>query len=176
MNTGQMLITVGALFLLSMVILRTTTTLLVTDNILNKSKVNLLAVSLATSTIEEANSKKFDQNTVTTSVSATSQLTIPANFGVETGEEYPFFNDFDDFDFFKTNPKIDSIAIGDTLVFKTFCRVDYVADNTPQTISSVATWNKRLSVKVTSNAMMDESTGKQDTIRMSTIYSYWFYR
>ena len=178
MNTGQMLITIGAIFLLSLVILRTTTNLLITDNVLNRSKVNLLAVSLATSTIEEANSKAFDKNTVGASVTTTGGLTTRPNLGTESGEEYPLFNDFDDFNSFRTNPRVDSIDIapGDTLVFQTFCSVDYVADSTPETPSGTATWNKKLTVKVTSTAMKDEETGIQDTIKMSTIFSYWYYR
>ena len=178
MNTGQMLITIGAIFLLSLVILRTTTNLLITDNVLNRSKVNLLAVSLATSTIEEANSKAFDANTLGSSVTSTANLTTPVNLGRETGEEYPLFNDFDDYNFFKVGPKIDSIDIapGDTLIFQTFCRVDYVDASTPEVVSNTATWNKKMTVKVTSDAMTDESTGKQDTIKMSTIFSYWYYR
>lgn len=54
MNTGQMMLTVAAIFLLTLVILRVTSNLLTTDNVMNNSKVSLMAVSLATSLMEEA--------------------------------------------------------------------------------------------------------------------------
>ena len=69
-----MLITVGAMILLSLVILRVNNGFLYTETALMETKFNVLAVSLATSMIEEATSKAFDKNTDTASVSSTSLL------------------------------------------------------------------------------------------------------
>lgn len=178
MNTGQMLITVAAIALLSLVILRVNTNLLSTDNVLSMSKVELLATSLATSLVEEANSKSFDAVTFTSPVSSSTSLTAVSDLGSETGEVYPVFNDFDDFKNFRTNPKIDSVEIGPDryLVFHTYCDVNYISESNPEINSTVRTWYKKLDVKVTSDAMRDESSSVQDTIRLSTIFSYWYFR
>ncbi len=177
MNTGQMLITIGAIVLLAIVILRVSTTLLVTDNILDRSKVSLIAVSLATSLIEEASNKAFDQATFNNSVDNVSVLTTRAKLGPETGEVYPGFNDFDDYNFFRVNPKIERIEVADSLhfEFKIFCAIDYVTGSNPEVATSSQQWHKRMTVKVTSDAMKDEISGKQDTVKMSTIFSYWYF-
>ncbi len=176
MNTGQMLITIGAIFILSVVILRVNTNLLITDNVIDKSKVNLLAVSIATSCIEEATAKAFDENSINTSI--TDSTGFSSTLGKETGEAYPLFDDFDDYNSFSSNPKLDSIEFetGKFLVFQTFCKVNYVPFANPNSTTSNKTWSKRMTVAVTSDAMLDEELGVQDTITMSTIYSYWFFR
>jgi len=177
MNTGQMMITIGAIFLLSVIILRVNTNLLIADNIIDKSKINLLAVSAATSFIEEATSKAFDENTMNNSI--IDSTAFSATLGKESGEVYPLFDDFDDYNYFQgSHKKIDSleIAIGDTLIFETTCKVNYVPFQNPNSISSSQTWSKQMVLKVTSNAMMDEQTERQDTVIMKTIYSYWFFR
>lgn len=177
MNTGQMMLTVAAIFLLTLVILRVTSNLLTTDNVMNNSKVSLMAVSLATSLMEEATGKAFDKNTDNGVVISTADLTPVASLGSETGEIYPNFNDFDDYNFFLTIPKIDSIDVAQDkyLIFQIFCKVNYVSDSNPMGTSSTPTWHKRLSIKVTSNAMRDEAIGRQDTVRISTIFSYWYF-
>jgi len=177
MNTGQMLITIGAIALLAVVILRVSTNLLVTGNILDKSKVSLIAVSLATSTIEEASNKSFDQATVSKSISNVSLLTSRANLGAEVGEVYPAFNDFDDYNSFRILPKIERVEVTDSLwfTFEIFCQVDYVTATQPETPTLTQQWHKRMIVKVTSDSMRDEALGRQDTIKMSTIFSYWYF-
>ena len=54
MNTGQMMLSIGALILLSTVVLRVNTSFLTTKQVMNESKFGVLAVSLAQSVIEEA--------------------------------------------------------------------------------------------------------------------------
>ncbi len=175
MNTGQMMLTIGAVFLLSMVILTTNRGLITTNTTMVDNRYGILAVSLATSTIERATSKAFDQNTDTLAINSTSSLTNVSALGIETGESRNFpenFNDFDDYNCYRTNPKVDSLTFEGTnrkIVFNTFCRVDYVNQNSPNTISSQRTWHKRIIVSVI-------ATGMTDTIKMSSVYSYWYFR
>ena len=82
------------------------------------------------------------------------------------------FNDFDDYNCYKTIPKVDTLKFEGTnrkIIFNTFCRVDYVNQNSPNTISSIRTWHKRMVVSVI-------ATGMTDTIKMSSVYSYWYFR
>jgi len=168
MNTGQMLITVGAMVLLTLVILRVNNGFLSTNTVMMETKFDVLAVSLGTSIIEEANGKAFDQNTDTSSVSSTSSL---SSIGKDGDEEYPNFNDFDDFNGLIKIVKYDS---SDTTFksadFKIQCNVGYISPNNPEVLTtSPKTWHKRLNVEVTSKFMAD-------TIKLTTIYSYFYFR
>jgi len=175
MNTGQMMLTIGAIFLLSMVILTTNRGLIATNTTMVDNRYGILAVSIATSTIERATSKAFDHNTDTLAINSTSSLTNVNALGIETGENINFpenFNDFDDYNCYKTIPKVDTLKFEGTnrkIIFNTFCRVDYVNQNSPNTISSIRTWHKRMVVSVI-------ATGMTDTIKMSSVYSYWYFR
>lgn len=177
MNTGQMLLTIGAIFLLSTVILTVNRGFLTTNTTMITNRYGIMASSLATSMIERAISKAFDENTDTTEVTSTSQLTLPQNLGLDAGEnrnDPNLLDDFDDYNCYRFLPHRDSIQIDPMdptkkLYFDTFCRVDYVSDSNPNNVSSTRTWHKRMQVIVTSSAM-------EDTIRMSTIYSYWNFK
>ncbi len=175
MNTGQMLITIGAVFLLSLVILRVTSTLLSTSDIIDRSKIGLLAISYATTVVEEANSKRFDGNITAGALSDTSQLST--TLGPESGESYRQFNDFDDYNFFRYSPKLDTVYVTqtDSIVFQTYCSINYVTDSNPNVSTKARTWHKKLTVKITSETMLDDYSNKQDTVEMSTIFSYWFF-
>lgn len=161
MNTGQMFITIGAILLLGMVILRVNTGFLNTSTVMMESKFGVLATSIATSLIEEANGKSFDENTDTNSVSILSDLSA---IGPDGSEVYPNFNDFDDFDGLV---KVDSSM--PSAIFNIFCNVDYVTTSAPETPSANKTWHKRMTVTVTSQSM-------SDTVRLSSIFSYFYFR
>lgn len=164
MNTGQMLITIGAMVILSMIILRTSNNNLNTNVILYNTKFEVLATSLGTSIIEEANSKSFDEFTDTTFAESVADLTTVLLLGPETGEVYPDFDDFDDFNNYQ---RIDSTM--PSAIFNISCSVNYVTSSNPDLVSNSRTWSKNITVTITSQSM-------RDTIRMSSIFSYWFFR
>lgn len=175
MNTGQMLITIGAIFLLSMVILTTNRGLITTNTTMIDNRYGIIGVSLATSTIEKATSRAFDHNTDTLSIDALSLLTNVNQLGLETGENSTNpdgFNDFDDYNCYRVTPKVDSLNFEGTtkkIVFNTYCNVDYVSGVDPRTVSNQREWHKRITVRVI-------SPGMTDTIKMSSVYSYWYFR
>lgn len=164
MNTGQMLITIAALMLLSLVILRVNNNFLSTNTVLMENKFGVLAVSLATSTLEEAKGKAFDHNTDTLAVTDLTQL---SSLGPESGETEPYFNDFDDYDGFVKLTENDSSYY--PAPFKIECDVVYINPNNPDVASASKTWHKKLTVTVTSDFM-------QDTVVLSSIYSYFYFR
>ena len=98
MNTGQSLFSVGALLLLSLSILRVNNSILTTDVIMQDSKLGVLAVSLASSLIEEASKKAFDAATADDAVTNLSALTSPYGLGHGSGETPENYNDFLDTD------------------------------------------------------------------------------
>ncbi len=168
MNTSQMLITLGALILLSLVILRVNRGFLTTDSVLLDSKIDVLAVSVATSILEEANGKAFDEITDSTSINDVNLLS--SVLGPESGEVYPFFDDFDDYNGFVKIDSTNPIA-----KFKVICKVNYVNPTNLDDTTTSKTWHKKLTVYVTSPSMLGHDH-KQDTLKMSSIFSYWYFR
>lgn len=174
MNTGHSMLAVGAMMLLGITILGINGKFLNTSSVLYNTKFGVLAVSLGTSIIEEANGKAFDLAGSSNAITNLSQLTAPSGLGPASGEYYPNFNDFDDYNWLnKTDTiKIDSKTFA---VFNTFCRVYYVSETNPSIISSVRTWHKRIDVAVTSPSMKN-ANNQQDTVKLSSVYSYWKFR
>ena len=169
MNTGQMMITIAALMLLSIVILRVNSGNLITAEVLIESKLDILAVSLLNSTIEEATSKSFDEYTTDKPAELLSNLATTANLRAEAGEVYPNFDDMDDF-----NGLVLTDSISGADVYTIICKVAYVDTTNPNNTSIGATWHKKVNVKVTSKSMMDVN-GNQDSLEMSSIRSYWYF-
>jgi hypothetical protein len=165
MNTGQMLVTICALTLLSVVLLRVNANILDNGEIFFDTKFNVVAISLATSTIEEASKKTFDESTTNGSVVTENTLTPVSDLGPDAGETYGTYDDFDDFDGYS---KIESSL--PSAVFNISCNVDYIIVNGGKlNPSNTQTWNKRITVTVTSPSM-------QDTVVMTSLFSYWFFR
>ena len=63
MNTGQSLLSLGAMTLVSLIILQINTGFVMTSSVLLDNKLDILAISIASSVIEEASGKAFDANT-----------------------------------------------------------------------------------------------------------------
>ena len=167
MNTGQMLLTIGALLLLSAVMLRVNSNNFSTESVRDEARFGVIATSIATSIIEQAKSLAFDANTDTNSVSSLSELTSVFNLGPDAGEnstDIKSFNDFDDFDGYTTTDSTLQSA-----VFEISCSVNYVSKSNLMGFSSIPTWHKKISVTVSSPSM-------DDNLTEASIYSYWFFR
>lgn len=95
MGTGQMLLTIGAVILLGNIILTTNRGIANSSQLMLKTNFGLEAVSLASSTVEEAESLPFDESTRFNSDTSTSQLTAAANLGEESSSG-DTLDDFDD--------------------------------------------------------------------------------
>ncbi len=179
MNTGQLLITVGAIMLLTLVILRINDTFLNSDSILRRSKFGILSVSLATSIIEEASNKAFDEVTLSGRILSSDELTASSSFGPDTTpdsvESYAEFDDFDDFDGYIINTKDDSTFL--SVEFTGWCTVEYVDPEDPDSSLSGAdkSFHKKITVYVTSESMYNFYTETYDTLEMSSVFSYWFF-
>ena len=63
MNTGQMLLTIGAMLLLSTLVLKVNTTNMTTDSVRAEAQYGVLATSIITSFMEEAKGLAFDSVT-----------------------------------------------------------------------------------------------------------------
>ncbi len=167
MGTGQTLLTIAALMLLGTVILSTNRSLGDTNQVLLNSNVGLEEVSLATSIIEEAQGKSFDEQTDTSNVTVLNQLTPANQLGQENGDSTDL-DDFDDYNglYGQGRTEVDTLSTG---IYYAYTRVHYVTlskglDNN----SNTATWSKRLDVWVWNKDV-------PDTVKMHTVFSYWYF-
>lgn len=169
MNTGQMLLTTGAIVLLGMTIITVNRSFSTQGAVLQNTEIGVYAVSLATSTVEEASGRAFDENTVDNAVTSPNSMTAAVSLGPETGETTSpsstlNFDDFDDYNNVTLGFKVAGV---DSFTVK--CNVYYIDPTAPEVKVSTQTFNKRLDVKV-------YGTMKQDTVKMSYIFSYFNFR
>lgn len=164
MNTGQTILTMGALMLFSTLMITMNTSYQTSGDLVIQSELGITASSLAISLIEEATAKAFDKSTDTAIAISTSNLTRPENLGPESGEVYPHFNDFDDYNNLNLTQNVDKVGN-----FNLKANVVYVEFSTPDSPAISPTWNKKIIVEVTSPDMID-------TVKMDYVFSYWYFR
>jgi hypothetical protein len=190
MNLGQTLMVIAALGLLGILVLNSNKTVLETTEVQNTSEFGIAAVSLATSLVEEASGKMFDE---VIADSTTAVLTDPTQLssvlGKENAEAYRSgvldFNDFDDFNglklIFKDTVKDTSAVTATGQVwnvpglrtpYHVWCVVNYVNPANLNGVSASRTWHKKLTVYVTTLENLNPGTRK-DTLVYPTIMSFW---
>ena len=165
MNTGQTILAVGALFLMSFTIINVHRALTVNEGVLHQTRFGLEAVSLVTSIIEEASQLPFDEvSWDSTKLSKeVTDLTQHNALGPESGEtDYATFDDFDDFH---------GYAFAETTlqnIYNISCDVSYISPSHPNQKELSRTLYKRITVTVT-------SPSSPDTLNMSYIHGYWYF-
>lgn len=185
MNLGQMMLVICGLVILGMLVLGANRTVFETTDTQNNSEFGINAVSLATSLVEEANGKMFDEviaDSNTGTLSDPSQLTAVGTLGRDGAEAYRAgsddFNDFDDFNNLllaykspvdsavATGADRDIIVPGLRALYYVRARVEYVAAANLDVASASRTWHKKLTVTVTSPSI-------RDTLVYPAVMSYW---
>jgi hypothetical protein len=176
MNTGQMMLALGAIILFGFQLLRVNTSDATTGAEVGNSKYGVLAVALARSRIDRANGLKFDELTILGNAlpnaqgnPSTGSFTTYDKFGYDTGElvngkaDESKFDDFDDYHGYT--------SVVDTLpsaVFTVTSRVSYVNPVSGFAPSTTSTWDKQITVIVTSPDLIAPVT-------LTAINSYWRY-
>jgi hypothetical protein len=94
---GHTLLSIAAMLLLAFTSFNFNASVLETASFEVENKVALTAFSLADDLIEEIKQKAFDEKTVDFQAIAVNQLTSPTYIGKESGENWPDFNDIDDY-------------------------------------------------------------------------------
>lgn len=186
MGLGQTLLTILALMLMSRLILTVNRTMLEVDSSKDVSEYRITATSLGTSVLEYASDLSFDEATVDTTLTSSqiSSLTVPGSFGPDPGETNSSL--YDDIDDYQGYTRIDTIP--NSAIFFTTIRVHYLNVVPPSTITvtTAKTFNKRLTVFVTSSSMVDytmidsvvggQPKFRQDTLKFQSVFSYWYFR
>jgi hypothetical protein len=165
------MLTIGAMTLLLTIVLNTFTGLNASDTVQLKAKCGLAAVSLAEMVLEDASGQAFDVHTTNDTLqTSTSKLTPAASLGPEsrdTSKMYLGTNNFDDFDDYNGlvyklyNELPDTFYVG--------CTVTYYNPGSPKVIPSTQTFDKILTVKVSSPHL------SPDTIKLQYVFSYFFF-
>jgi hypothetical protein len=162
----QIFLSIGAITLLSIATLAMNRGFETNDEVMRTSKHAIIATSLASSVIEEATGKAFDESSTDKLVWNAADLTPAGKLGPDDGETPVHCDDADDFSGMK---KLDTVDVGGALnkvVFTTRSTVSYVDPGNPDYASAAPTWYKRIAVEVSSPVMAD-------TIRQSVIFSYF---
>jgi len=185
MNLGQMMLVIAALSILGILVLNANRTVFETNDTQNQSEFGINAVSLATSIVEEAMGKMYDEaiaDSNTGELADPIQLTPAGGLGREGAEAYRDgandFNDFDDFNslFLVYKSPVDSLVTAGTdrevvvpgIRDRYFVRtkVEYVSDAAPDVAVAARTWHKKMTVTVTSSST-------RDTLVYPALMSYW---
>jgi hypothetical protein len=166
MTTMQMFLALGAMILLTILITNVNKNSLYTEDVMYDSNFGITATSIASSIIEDASKKRFDNiyYVDSTAVYDPNHFTPAAYLGIDSGEvitDSRTFNDFDDYDGFSG---IDSTM--PSAIFNFSSSVNYVNANTPDVSIGTQSFHKKITVKVWSVSM-------KDTMVMSSIFSYW---
>ena len=169
MNTGQMLLVLGALILFSTLLPSMNRSLLYNDRTLIATNAEMAAISLANKILAEADIMAYDEICLSKQISTPNQLTSISDLGPESGEKYPNFDDVDDFH----NVTIaDSVTLPSVLLNITG-KVTYADPKDPSKDKSARTLIKRLIVEVTSPYLINPAS--EDTVRimMEQLYTYY---
>ena len=144
MNTGQSLLSIGSLLLLSLASLRFNSVVLEKTNVEIENKVYLTAFSLADDLIEEIKQKAFDERTIDFQAINVNQLTYPPN--KESGEDWPYFDDIDDYNYY-----FKPVSLPHVEDYKVSCTVNYSNANGDDMLTQ--SYYKKVTIKVTSKYM-----------------------
>ena len=148
MSNVHSFLSLGALLLISLISLRFNSAVLENSTIETENKVYLTGFSLANDLVEEIKMKAFDVATIKFPTTDPSVLTSPYSLGPASNEEYPNFNDIDDFNNYSRNitaPHAENYVVS--------CEVYYVSEYNPDYKVMTQTFYKRVDVTVTSPYM-----------------------
>lgn len=174
MSTGQTMMTICALILLTTVLMNFNNLVGNSGDDITRGQVEILAMAAATSWAELAQGLAYDNVTDTSDIAFqnSSVLTSPALLGVEAGEfpdSVDEFNDFDDF-----NDATLSKTAGNTgYTFTTHFRVSYVDTNNVNNTVNYRTFVKRLDLATWRSTPPPRPGERADTLYTSIIYSYF---
>jgi len=165
MNTGQMLLVLGAMALLSITMLSVNRVLVEQEQASMEGAFQLVATSLGQGLIEEAIGKGFDEVVLSDPPTALpDSFTTAGSLGSEAGESYPNFDDIDDFSGYSRTDTTDT-----GVAYTVSAQVEYVDDsNLDGPAEASPTFFKRLKVTVSSPYLSN------DTV-LYYLVSYWGY-
>ncbi len=168
-NTGQMLLVIGALLLFTLMLPSLNETMLYNDRTTVGTKVEMTAMALAQRYLAEAGTKAFDEVCLTIQPSLPSQLTTSGSLGRESGETYPNFDDLDDY---RNLTMVDTITMP-SVRFDLSAAVSYVDPANPTGSTSTQTFLKRVRISITGPYLVNPASEAALQITLEQLFSYY---
>ncbi len=162
MNSGETILTIGALILLSLFTLTLNSHNVQEQTILYNSGQVIEALGIAQKYIEEAELLNFDEDH---SAMSTGAFTLPENLGPEYGEHYQTFDDIDDFHDFSITESVGSIPYDINI------DINYVAESSPYQEVTYRTYIKQIKVTITSTKFSDNTP----PIVLKKLFAYHYF-
>ena len=154
--------------------------------IAQQNEYYVAALSLAQAVLDEAKTKAFDEQTVTTKVLSSSVLTSPGSLGRESGAEsvpnpdivlssgaYRSIVKFDDVDDYNNYRRLVNTPRAEG--YRILVKVNYASETYPDSSRTARTFCKKMTVCVTSPyfpKMQKGSTFIPDTLKISYAFTY----
>ena len=172
MTTGQTMMTIFAFILLTTTLTSFYRLLGTTGDDISSGQDGILATTIATSYMEIAQGKAYDEETDTSNVAIgnPSALTLPNNLGPDLadGDSIHEFNDFDDLD----GLVLETQAGLTGRMYATAFDVNYVDPDDISSISNSRTFVKRMDIMTWRTV---PPTPNADTLRLSTVLGYFHF-
>jgi hypothetical protein len=168
-NTGQMLLVMGAILLFSLMLPSLNGTILYNDSALVTSQAQINAFGLAQRYLAEAGTMAFDEASVGSHPALTSQMTPVASLGRESGENYPHFDDLDDYMDLSVT---DSTTLS-SVRFDITGNVTYMDPANPSHTSTVRTFLKRVRITVSGPYLIDPASQAAMPIYVEQLFAYF---
>ena len=165
MNTGQILLTMGALVLFTLTVINVNKNLIENEELMNEMRFGLEAVSLATSMIEEASQLPFDEVSWDSTKLSKELVDLTQHYGLGPDAGETGLSTFDDFDDFHNYIRYDTTLQN---IYITKCDVSYITPTHPNLKELSRTLFKRLNVTIT-------TPSSSDSLTMKYIHGYWYF-
>ena len=151
MGSGHQILTIVGILLLSFLFLTVNKNNSERSSSLYTSGSVIDANGVAQSIIDEIQCKAFDENTITKAIWSSDSLTTANSLGPEFGEtQNTQFDDVDDYNNYST-----VITVGNYGDFNIHTSIKYVMNMSPDNISNLQTYSKRIEVAVTNFSYPD---------------------
>ena len=177
MNTGQVLLTIGALALLSYTTLNLNRNMGTNDEYLAQNRYRLEALSIMTSHLEQVTQHYFDEaSTDTVTKKGLADMTVPHKLGMDI-DDAGLIDDIDDYN---GHSVVDTGRSG--IEYHIDFKVDYVQLTSGVLVTSPnREYHKRIRISLADNyvdPMLYHYEGNKkvkDTLNIEFVQSYWFY-
>jgi hypothetical protein len=172
MHTGQMLQTIGALGLLSLLILNANRAVLGNTRTVYTGQYASTAISIAQSYILDATTKNFDEASI-----GSAAIKDPTKFSAHLGPDgtESGISSFDDIDDYNGYIELVTTPTDALTTYQVNCTVEYVSAADPSTVSSPQTFFKRITVSVSvpyADPTLFQGEGTTPAVRLSSVVSY----
>lgn len=173
MHSGQMLQTIGALALLSLLVMNANRAVLGNSRTVYTGQYISVATQIAQSYILDATTKEFDENAIGRAP-IHDQTLFSVHLGTDGGEADSTLSTFDDIDDYN-GYHASYITPYDTVHYYVRCVVEYVSPNNFSVVSGSQTFYKRISVTVNvpyADYDLVGGTGGVPQITLRSVVSY----